>query len=136
MRTFVFAAMTLAIAVTASPAASAQLTRKVCQDIAAVYGGQGAAYQPGVDARGRRVVGAEANQAGFVAPTPTAIDISVLLPKSIVQPKDAQVRGEVPISRFAVHQDGSITYAGQRLGVAEQQAVQGICHRFYGPRPR
>ena len=130
MRFIACAAASLMFVAAPGAASGAQIDQTICHDIARAAPA-GAAYQPGVDAHGRRVVAAQATQPGYV-PTPTTVDISVLLPDNILQPSETAVRGEIPVSQFQVHPNGVITFAGQRLGDREQQSVRAICHRFYG----
>ncbi len=131
MRIYFAAALTCVLSwPTASEAAP--ITREVCRDLVRYEDAGAVAYRPGVDARGRRVVGADAGgQAGF-RPLPIAVDISILLPKRILVPADSELQSEVPVSRFVVHEDGAMTFAGQRLAPIEQQAIGDVCRRIYG----
>lgn len=131
MRMFFAAALTFTLAWPAAGGA-ARITQEVCRELVRYEAAGAVAYRPGVDIRGRRVVGADAGGQGGFRPLPTAVDVSVLLPKRILVPAEDELRSEVPISRFVVHEDGAMTFAGQILAPTEQQAIGVVCYEVYG----
>lgn len=119
-------------AASSSTRAGAMLTEAVCAELDRHDRVAGAEYQPGVDVRGRRVVRADVSPHATTIPTPSAVDVSVVLRDGGFTPGDRRRRGEVPVGRFFVRSDGGVSYDGQPLTPEMQQEVSAVCRQVWG----
>jgi hypothetical protein len=114
-------------------AGAAMLTAEVCATLAKHEAANNVAYQPGQTVRGGRVVPANVRAKNDLSPTPTAVDVTVLLQDRFAIPANPRLfNGEVPVSRFFVRSDGVVNYAGQPLNSDDQQAISAVCRRAFG----
>lgn len=133
MRALIAIAFVFAVALPFSPAGAAMLTEAVCAKLAKHEARGNVAYQPGVTTRGGKVVPANVRKQDDPAPTPTSVDLTVLLKDRYRVPRDRKLlNGEIPVSRLFVRSDGRMNYAGQPLTVEDQRQISLHCLRAWG----
>lgn len=125
----------LLVGLASAPAGAdaAMLTQEVCERLAKAERTGDVGYKPGYTADGRRVREADIRQANDRSPLPARVDVSVVLRDNYKVPRRRSLyRGELPVSRFTVREDGVLSYAGQPLAVADQQEISVICRGAWG----
>lgn len=97
----------------------------------------GVAYQPGVDAYGRKVATADLSGGGDIQiPETIIIDITVELQKRYGLPADSRLfKPEAHIGALEVEQDGTMRFNGVPVSNDEALAVQAACRAALGLPP-
>lgn len=113
--------------------AGAMLTKAVCDRLLQAETRNDVGYRPGVDVRGGKVVKADVRARNEISPLPTSVDVTVLLQDRFAVPRDPKFyKGEIPVSRFKVRQNGLVTYRGRPLAREDQQELSLICRSTWG----
>lgn len=97
----------------------------------------GVAYQPGVDAYGRKVAPADLSGGSAIRiPDTIAIDITVELQKRYGLPSDSRLfKPEARIGTLEVDRDGAMRFNGEPVSRDEALAVQAACRAALGLPP-
>lgn len=126
------------LTVSGSAAATEVMVRgDVCSGAVAHRPDAGVAYQPGVDAYGRRVAPADLPGGGAIRiPDTIAIDITVELQKRFGLPADSRLfRPEARIGTLEVDRDGTMRFDGAPVSAEERLVVEAACRRALGLPP-
>ena len=93
-----------------------------------------AEYQPGVDARGRRVKSADLGGGSPIKlPKEITIDIGIDLDEKYGLGSGGKYTGTAKIGQIKVR-NGQVFWNGQRLGNQEQGTIVEACRRMYGKK--
>lgn len=118
----------LAAMSTAAAAQPLSITGVDCRALAKHMPRPDVAYQPGVDARGRKVAPADLNDAPQIrVPDVIAFDAAADLRRFGVPPTSPLFQPHVGVGRVEVHPDGRVLFNGVPLGDPDVAALEEFC---------
>ena len=120
------------LAVLAAPAMAQKVTISGvdCRRLVQHHPAPDVAYQPGVDARGRKVAPADINAAPQIrVPETITFDAAADLRRFGIPASSPLFQPNVHVGRVDVQQDGRVFFNGERLGNPEIAALEELCRQ-------
>ena len=121
----------LALALAASAPAGAQnivVDSAACRSLVAHQPAPDVAYRPGIDVRGRPVVGADLNPAPPFLPPTFAFDLNADL-APFLPPGSRLSLPQMGVGRVTIGPDGRVMFNGQPVGQGDSAALAAACRR-------
>ena len=124
--------LTACLVLAAAPAMAQKVTISGvdCRRLVQHHPAPGVAYQPGVDARGRKVAPADINAAPQIkVPETITFDAAADLRRFGIPANSPLFQPNVHVGRVDVQQDGRVFFNGERLGNPEIAALEELCRQ-------
>lgn len=128
MRTILSLACAAAVAATPAVSQTVVVDSAACRALAVHQPSPDVAYRPGVDVRGRPVVGADLNPTPPLLPPTLSFDLNADLAPFL--PAGSRLSlPQMGVGRVTLGPDGKVLFNGQQVGQGDGAALAAACRR-------